>query len=614
MKKVWLDLETRCALDLTKVGSYRYAEHESFRILMCGYAIDDGPVKVASGLGLLEEIDPLFERDDVYYIAHNTGFDRIALSAHLGLPTGVYLDPSRWIDTAVLAATESFPSGLDKLTKLLRVSEKDSAGTRLINLFSKPNRKGGWNDETTHPEEWKLFLQYCGNDVEAMRDATRYLHKQSETERAIWIADQKINDRGVRIDVPMAQAAVLADADNKAAARSEVIELTGVDNPGSVQQLTAWFSSTGIDVTSLKKDTVTELLAGELTLVQRRVLELRQELALASAPGKFKAAVAMACSDGRVRGTAKYYGAHTGRWSGRGIQLQNQPRASLGRREALALFDLMAGLGASPQELKALVRPLLLGPLTIVDYSQIEARVIAWLAGEQWVLDAFTQGRDIYVETAKRMNMPDPTGAGRQSGKSAVLGFGFGGGPDAARNVGAKGTDEELETLVRQYRGANPKIQQFWYDLWEAFVHGGECGRISVERRSDTRRVRLPSGREIVYRGVVARRVMRVSQRTGREYPAWDVINRQPTGKIARLWSGTIAENVTQATARDLMARCLPVLEDRGIPVVAHIHDEIIADGDHLAEMEAVMLDSPDWADGLPVAAEGKVVERYTKG
>lgn len=623
--RIYLDTETFSELDVRKVGAYRYAEHESTEILMCAYAIDDDPVSIAVGpLELYEQFEPLLElagQPDVLFVAQNATFDRVVISSHLGMPAGEYLDPAQWLDPGVKAACAGYPAGLDKMTKALKVQQKDSAGTLLINTFSKLNRKSGRNTAKTHPEKWAAFCQYCVNDVEAMRAADQLLPDQSAEERAIWIADQQINDRGVRLDIPMAHAAVAADAQNKEEARREVITLTGVENPGSGPQLLAWFAEQGTDLPNLKADPIKELLsvgtfdglAVALKPVGRRVLELRQELALASAPAKFKAAVVMSNSDGRIRGAARYYGAHTGRWSGRGIQLQNTPRKSLGELEPLALLDLMSGFGALPETLKALVRPLLLGPLTVGDFSQIEARVIAWLSGEQWVLDAFMRGRDIYVETARRMGMEDPKGKGRQSGKSATLGLGFGGGIMALRNVGAQGDDEELEALVLRWRTANPRIRQYWYELWRAFVFGGTAGRLSVEKSNGIRRINLPSGRQIIYRGVMSREVQRISPKTEKPYTAYDVKFRHPTGKLTHLWHGVIIENVTQAIARDLMAGCLPVLEAMGVPVVAHVHDEIIAEGSYVEEMTQVMTQNPPWSDGIPLNVDCHVVERYTK-
>lgn len=606
---LYLDTESRCELDIRKTNAYRYVEHPSFDLLMIAWALDDEPVRLADTPADLFDVIPDLVDGAVsgkyLLLAHNSGFDRVAISSFLGMPVGHYLDPELWDDSMVRAANAGYPQGLDKLGKALGVKPKDSAGTLLINTFSKPNRKGGWNDSTTHSEKWEDFGRYCVNDVETMREACAFLPAQSSAERAVWLADQRINDRGVRADVPMAHSAIAAATENKEAARREVIELTGVENPGSVQQLLAWFSSQGRELGDMKKETVEEQLTiPELPADQRRVLQLRQELAL-SASAKYDACVNQVNSDGRLRGQTRYYGAHTGRWGGRGVQLQNLPRVSLGDREPLALLDLMVGLGASPHELKALVRPLLLGPLTVVDYSAIEARVLAWLAGEQWVLDAFREGQDLYVETARRFG-PEFT---RQHGKVAVLALGYGGSKGALRNMGAQGEDDELLTLVRLYRNANARIRQFWYDLWDAFERGGTTGRLTVRASRGIRRIELPSGREIVYRGV--HRTTFVDEETGETRKA--IAFRHPTGKTPKLWHGTIAENVTQAVARDLLAYCLPELERRGVPTVAHVHDEIIVDGDRLEELSEVMTKLPAWADGLPLDAEGHVVQRYTK-
>ena len=603
MSLVWLDTEGFNHLDVRKVGPYRYAEDPSFEMLMCAYAVDDEPVRVAVGaMEIYEQVEPLLQLPDATFVAHNATFDRVAFSAHLGMPVGEYLDPARWLDPSVLASCAGYPASLEKLTKALKVTQKDSAGTLLINKFCKPNRTGGRNGPDTHPEDWARFVAYCANDVESMREAARKLPDQLPQERAIWIADQIINDRGVRVDIPMARAAVAACVENKAEARAEVIRLTGVENPGSVPQMLAWFSSQGIELGDLLADTVREQLTFREGL-PRRVLELRQELALASAPAKFKAAVVMSNSDGRMRGVARYHGAHTGRWAGRGIQLQNLPRKSLGWREGLAMLDLMSGFGASPEDLKGLVRPLVLGPLTVVDYSQIEARVLAWLAGEKWVLEAFAGGRDIYVETARRMGSQ----LTRQHGKVATLALGFAGGVGALRKMGGDslGDDEYLQELVNLWRKANPRIRMFWRALWETFQSGGKCGRLSVDASvRGIRKVRLPSGREITYRGVRSIRNAEGKRK---------LVFTHPTGKLTYLWVGIVVENAVQAIARDLMAGCLPVLNDMGIPVVAHVHDEIIAEGDHLEEMTKVMLDAPSWAAGLPVDADGHVVARYTK-
>jgi DNA polymerase len=390
-----------------------------------------------------------------------------------------------------------------------------------------------------------------------------------------------------------------------------VIELTGVENPKSVQQLMAWLNEQGRTVTDLTKDTVGELLLVERGTTVGRVLELRQELAL-SASAKYDAAVNMSNSDGRFRGSARYYGAHTGRWAGRGIQLQNLPRASLGPLVPLALLDLMSGFGASPEALKALVRPLLLGPLTVVDFSAIEARVTAWLAGEEWMLEEFRGDGKIYERTAERMGIPDPYGKGRQSGKVASLALGFGGGIGALKRMGGEklGTDDELQEIVDKWRHASPHIKRFWYELWKAFLSpdGGEVGRLTVHASKGVRRIELPSGRHIVYRGV--KRVPVLSDNPRRK---WAYVFTHPTGKITKLWHGTITENVVQGVARDLLAHKLPEIAAAGIPVVAHVHDEVIAEGDHLEELTSILTRNPAWADGLPIDADGDVKQRYAK-
>jgi DNA polymerase len=607
--RLWLDLETYCELDIRKVGVYRYVEHESFEVLMAAYAIDDDPVKVAVGpVELFDHFEPLIElldRPDVLAVAHNSNFDRVATSSHLGMPVGQYLHPRSWGDSMIQAAMESYPQNLDRLTKALRVHQKDSAGTLLINTFSKPRRDGTRNTAETHPEKWDAFVQYCANDVEAMREASHRMPEQSADERAVWIADQLINDRGVRIDREMAKAAVAAAADNRANARREVIELTGVENPASVQQMSAWLEEQGVTVTNLRAETVTELLDTDLPADVARVFELRQLLAPASS-AKFTAAVVMVNSDNRLRGQSKYYGAHTGRWSGKGVQLQNLPRKSLGELEPLAILDLLCGFGADPQALKALVRPLLLGPITVVDYSAIEARVTAWLAGETWMLEAFAGGRDIYVETAKQMGVRT-----RQEGKVSALALGFVGGVGALRKMGGDslGDDQHLQWLVDKWRAASPNIKSYWYELWDAFQKGGQAGRVSVDASTrGVRRILLPSGREIVYRNV--RKIDGVD-REGR--PRKQVVFNHPNGKLAKLWPGITIENTVQAIARDLMAGVLPKLEQLGIPTVATVHDEIVADGDHLEVISREMVRHPDWADGLPLNVEGHVVDRYTK-
>lgn len=580
MTVIHCDIETRSRTDLKACGVYRYVEDPEFTVLMMAYSVDGEYPEVVTGPDVLLALDELAEADELW--AHNAQFERVCL----GNLDPRLAEPERWHCTMVAAAEAGLPKKLEQLAKAVGAQEKDSAGTRLINLFSKPNRSGGWNTADTHPEQWEQFVQYCHQDVVALVDIAARLPALTPTERKLWLVDQRVNDRGVRIDQQLVAQAIEAAKQNHADGLAEMVRLTGLENPNSVDQLRPWLGMPSL---------AAEAVEAELRTAEgdrRRVLELRQ-LTAGSAVKKFGAAQAMTCADGRARGTFQFFGAHTGRWSGRGIQLQNLPREHFDSpvERDTVLLDLQLGLGASPRDLKALVRPMILGPLTVVDFSQIEARVIAWLAGEQWVLDAFASGRDIYVETAKMMG-PEFT---RQQGKTAVLALGYGGAVGAMLKMGATGTEEDLRPQVDAFRKANPAIVRLWYGLWDVFCQGGTWGRLTVKRVGRSRHLMLPSGRSIVYRDV-------------RKYDG-EVWFDGGRGR-SKLWHGTIAENVTQAIARDLLGAALLRLPD----VVAHVHDEVVLEGEHdVAAVAAVMCDNPSWADGLPLGAEGATVDRYQK-
>ncbi len=590
--RTFLDTETRSRADLKRTGVHRYVEDEGFAILMLQYAVNDEPVRVIEEPSqIVSHLRSIVALSDEI-VAHNAPFDRIVCSAVLG----EYLTPEQWIDTRVIAAEHGYPGSLADLAVALGVQEKDSAGTRLINLFSKPNRSGKFVTPQERPSEWQQFLDYGVGDVQTLREVFYRLPKQSESERAVELADQAINDRGVEIDVDLATAAVKAGEDNAASARVEMIEITGVENPGSVQQLSAWFDRSGFPLTDLRAATVAEALS-TATGNRRRVLELRQELSLSSHK-KFAAALDRTCEDGRARGAFWYGGAHTLRWSGRGIQLQNLPRAGLGSDEPEAIERLVSGNGASPEQLKALVRAMILGPLTVADYGQIEARVLAWIAGEQWALDAFNNGRDIYVETAERMG----GGMTRQEGKSATLGLGYGGTVQALRNVGGQGSESELWEQVNRWREANPRIVRLWGALNAAFADGGRVSKIDIRRDGRNRFLTLPSGRVMSYRDV-----RMVKDDRGRWTPQW----HSPRG-MRRMWGGLITENVVQATARDVLAQALVRLHRRGADVVGHVHDEVLVQGEY-PDLAQVMCEPVEWSDGLPLVAEQDVMLRYHK-
>lgn len=607
MNRLFIDIETFSRTDIKK-GVYRYAEDFDFRILMAAWALNDGPVSVALGEEKIRAIPGLWD-PTVKKIAHNAAFERICLSRLQH--TCSFLPPEDWHDTMAVAGELGYPQSLKELALALGGEQKDEAGTRLINLFCKPARDGHRVTAEERPEEWAEFVEYCRQDVVTLMDVDRRLGNfPTDTERHVWIADQHINDRGIAVDLEMTEAAILVADDNRMLAELEISSLTGVANPGSQPQMLRWLQESGLGIDDLQAETIERLLEGPLGAMQRQVLELRQELALVAAK-KYSAALESVSGDGRLRGGFRFFGAHTGRWSGQGVQLHNLPRASL-ETEAdtdAAILDLKMGMGAEPYVLKALVRAMFKGPFTVVDYSAIEARVIAWLAGERWALEAFAAGRDIYVETAQRMG-----GLTRSQGKVAVLALGYNGGVGSLRAMGAEGSDDELQTLVTQWRRANPSIVALWSMMEEAFYSGGPVGnRIRVDTDGSTRRVRLPSGRDIVYHGCKWSMVDK----------SWGPVRQasfsdpKKSGMRALTYGGRIIENVTQAVARDIMAEALVRLHESGYAIVGHVHDEILVEGIGKSSVQVVskiMNEPPKWATGLPIDSNGFQCTRYRKG
>jgi DNA polymerase len=592
------DIETYSATDLKTAGVYAYAEDPAFEILMCGWSRDGENYSLAVGEEEILKIPGLF---DDQIVAHNAAFERICFSTLQGVK---YQDPERYIDTAAIAAANGLPRSLKALAEALHVEAKDSAGTRLINMFSKPSRGKRIMPEDK-PEAWEEFKDYCVQDVRVLVQCYRVMKDfRTSTEKKIYYVDQRINDRGILIDRRLANLAVGQADQNTARQKEEVTLLTGVENPGSVQQLLSWFETDGYPLPDMTKETVAEHLGRTGDPIRDRVLELRQDLALA-ANKKYVSALAMACRDGRVRGTLGYHGAHTGRWAGRGVQLQNLPAASFtdddgewdGEAEQAALDTLFAGGDVSAHTLKKLVRPMFTGPFTVADYAAIEARVLAWLAGEAWALQAFREGRDLYVETAKRLGSQYT----RKHGKVAVLALGYQGAVNSLRVMGADGSDDELVTLVKAWRKTNRNIVNLWYRMDEVFWDGGRAGRfMRVEVIGDERHIVLPSDRRLIYRDVKRTRDGRLSFRDPRGF-------RQDT------YGGRLVENVTQATARDILAEGLLRLEHAGLPVVAHVHDEVVVETAQRNRVVDLITIVPKWAPGLPLKAEGFTTRRYRK-
>ena len=607
MPRLRIDLETFSRTDLRAAGVYRYSEDPSFLVLMAAWSVDGGPTAVAVGEDEIKQI-PGMRDPDYIKVAHNAMFDRVCLSRMLGLPTGTYLDPVEWDDTMARAGAHGYPQSLKEVAIALGGEKKDEAGTRLINVFCKPARDGHRVLPEEKPEDWEAFVGYCAQDVNTLVDVDDRLPPLTETERQIWISDQRINDHGMAIDLEMAHAAVLAAEDNRMVQELEISSLTGVSNPGSQPQMLKWLKQSGLELSNLRAETIEKLLSGDLDPLQRRVLELRQELALVASK-KFTAAVDSVSDDDRLRGGFRFFGAHTGRWTGRGVQPHNLPRASLDSEAdtLAAILDLKMGMGSEAATLKALVRALFTGPFTVVDYSAIEARVIAWLADEQWALKAFAAGRDIYTETANRMG-----GLSRAQGKVAVLALGYNGGVGSLRAMRAEGSDGALQILVNQWRTANPSIVKFWNTMGEAFRLGGPVGaHIRVERDGDTRLVWLPSGRAIRYHSC---QWNWVDTQYGPRRETSFVDPKAYGGTRARTYGGRLSENVTQAIARDIMAESLVRLHAAGYDLAGHVHDEILVEGGTVEEVRKIMNVSPAWAEGMPIDCAGFQCARYRKG
>jgi DNA polymerase len=607
---IWVDIETRSRTDLKTHGAYKYSEDLDFQVLMAGWSTG-GPVKVAVGHDEILAIPGLLDPAEIK-VAHNAQFERVCL----GVLDWRLLDPEQWVDTAALAAEYGYPTSLDGAARALQAAEKDSAGSRLIKLFTVPNRDGGWNTAETHPAEWLEFLSYCVQDVETMMDVHAKLGDWPTTaERRVWVVDQRINDRGMAIDLELCKFAARAVEENKVANKEEFTRLTGVENPASQPQVMAWAAEAGLDLPNLRAETIQAKLDDPDTdPTHKQVLELRQDLALA-AGGKFTAALEVVSPDSRIRGGFRFFGAHTGRWTGQRVQPQNLPRATVDDPEA-AILDLKMGLGADPHTLKALVRSMFVGPFTVVDYAAIEARVLAWMAGEEWALQAFRDGRDIYVETAERMSTPGNT-LTRFQGKVAVLALGYNGSVGSLRAMGAEGDDEALLGLVTAWRRANARIVGLWRKIEDAVDGGGQAGpHITVHRSGTDMQIELPSGRAICYHGVKWRRYSVTDPKTGKKIfkQSWVYNDPKRGGATIGTYGGRLAENVTQAIARDVLAEALVRLEDAGYRTVGHVHDEVIVESDELEEITRIMTQVPTWATGLPLDGEGFVTERYRKG
>ena len=641
-----IDLETYSDVDLGDCGVYRYVEGD-FHILLFAYAFDDEEVQVvdmACGEELPKAVVDAIFNPGIIKAAWNAQFERTCLSQFFG----IRLSPDSWQCSMAWAASLSLPLKLKTAAQVLKTGEqKDDAGERLIKYFSVPCKPTTANGGRTRnlpehaPQDWELFKSYCKQDVRTERDIRHKLEAfpLQKSEWDFFHMDQRINDRGVLIDKTLVEQAITCDLMLSEEMTAKAYELTGLENPNSVSQLKSWLTDRGIEVDSLGKKNVAALIKDldrhSIDTEALEMMKLRLQMAKSSVK-KYQAADRYICKDGRAHGLFQFSGAiRTQRWSGRGIQLQNLPqnhiRTLKEARELVKLgcFDMVESIyGNTPDILSQLIRTMLVpkpGSVFIVaDFSAIEARVLAWLAGEEWVLEAFRKGQDLYCTVASQMfHVPvvkhGVNGELRQKGKIATLACGYGGSSGALISMGAleQGLSEnELPDIINSWRTANPKIVQFWWDVEKAAIdtlkdHRSRMVRsVGFEFSSNTLWIVLPSGRKLAY---VKPRLM--PNRFGRMAITFEGLGQNNKWCRGETYSGKLVENITQATARDLLANAMLRIEQAGLPIVAHIHDEVVLEvmegSVTVEEVCSIMNQTPSWAKGLPLSSAGYVGERF---
>lgn len=650
-----IDLETKSDIDIAKSGVYRYADSPYFDILLFAYSVDDAPVQVvdlASGERLPEEILNALTDDRIQKHAFNASFERVCLSVWLrrnyperfvsyGSPEdacGNYLSPNAWRCTMVAAAYLGLPLSLAGVGAVLQLQQqKMSEGKALIRYFCVPydtvNGVPQFHTPADAPEKWNVFRAYNQRDVETEQAIERRLSRFPVPE-FVWqeyALDQTVNDRGIQVDLQLVQQAIRMDALTKDKLLQRMKALTHLENPNSVYQLLGWLETQGYSSDSLGKAQVQERIKTAEEPV-RSVLELRLQLSKASVK-KYQAMQNAVCSDGRARGMFQFYGANrTGREAGRIIQLQNLPQNHLPDLEAARELVKSGNLEAVellyedvPDTLSQLIRTAFIPKpgykFLVADFSAIEARVIAWLAGETWRMQAFADGKDIYCASASKIfGVPvvkhGENGHLRQKGKVAELACGYGGSVGAMKAMGgAEMSDAELKQLVTDWRTASPHIVQLWWDVENAAIKAvrdkaeTETHGIHFSYESGFLFIRLLSGRRLAY----------VKPRIGENRFGGDSITYEGIGtgrKWERLetYSGKLVENIVQATARDLLFYSMQTLSQSFI--VGHIHDEMIIECPKDTKLEEIcqeMARTPDWANGLLLRADGYACQFYKK-
>lgn len=647
MRTLSIDIETYSSVDLRSCGVYRYAESPDFEILLFGYAFDDDPVQVvdlACGEKLPQEVQDALYDPRVLKTAFNASFERTCLGAYMGSR----MVPWQWSCTAVMARELGLPSSLDAVGRVLGLPEEKAklkTGAALIRFFSipcKPTKANGGrarNLPEHDPERWRLYKEYNANDVVAEREIRRILSKYPiyEKEQLLWEKDQDINDRGVGVDQELAKHAVEIDEVVKNRLLQDAIALTGLENPKSTSQLKAWIEDTaGIEVESLNKKSIAGVRKDAGHADVDRMLDIRAGLAKTST-AKYEAMLRTACNDSRIRGLTMFYGAsRTGRWAGRMVQMQNLPQNKMpdaeldiarqlvraGDLETLEMcFDDVSG--TLSQLIRTAFVPRKGCRFIVSDFSAIEARVLAWLATEQWRLDVFNTHGKIYEASAEQMfHLPagsvkkgDPM---RQKGKIAELALGYGGSVGAMKSMGALEmglTEGELKPIVDSWRAANKAITKFWWDTDAAARKAIETKvpthlpyGMGFRQQGPLMRLTLPNGRTLSY----------VKPKIVDENITYEG-NIQTTGAWGRIesYGPKLVENIVQAVARDCLAEAMIRLEENGFPVVFHVHDEVICEVEEsrssAKELSELMAEPISWAPGLPLKADAYECEYYRK-
>lgn len=645
MKTLSIDIETYSSVSLQKAGVYKYTESQDFEILLFGYSADGGPVQtvdLACGETIPEAVISALTDESVLKWAFNASFERICLSRFLGMPTGEYLDPESWRCSMIWAATMGLPLSLEGVGAVLGLEkQKLTEGKELIKYFCQPcaptKSNGGRtrNRPTDAPDKWDAFKRYNIRDVETEMSIQAKLHNFPVPD-SVWEEyhiDQRINDRGVALDLTLVREAIEMDGRSRSELTDAMKDITELENPNSVQQMKLWLADNGLETDTLGKKAVAEMIKTAPSELQE-VLTLRQQLAKSSVK-KYQTMETCVCSDGRARGMFQFYGANrTGRWAGRLIQMQNLPQNHLeDLAEARALvrvgdFDAVEMLYEDvPDTLSQLIRTAFVprsgAKFIVADFSAIEARVIAWLAGEKWRQDVFAAGKDIYCASASQMfKVPvekhGVNGHLRQKGKIAELALGYGGSVGALKAMGAIEmglTEDELPPLVDAWRQSNPNITKLWWDVDRAateavrYKRKSETHGILFDYRSGMLFITLPSSRRLAY----------VKPRIGENKFGGDCITYEGVGgtkKWERLesYGPKFVENIVQATSRDILCYAMQTL--RNCSVVMHIHDELVIEADPRMSLPAVceqMGRTPPWAKGLLLRADGYECDFYQK-